>query len=163
MQKRSIAAGAAAAVAARMALPHIIRAKLNRDLTRLNAGDYRPLLAGFADDAVLHFNEGPHRWSGSHVGKDGIERFLKNFVAAGLCGEFGRLWISGPPWAFELCVRFDDTAHAGDGERIYANRAVLWARTRWGKIVEQRDFYEDTSRLRDLDVKLAELGVPVAE
>lgn len=163
MQTRSLVAGAAAAVALRAALPHIIRIKLKRDLKSLNAGDHRPILNGFADDAVLHFNEGPHRWSGSYVGKDAIERFLRNFVAAGLSGEFGRLWISGPPWALELCVRFDDTAHAPGGEQIYANRAVLWARTRWGKIVEQRDFYVDTRRIADLDAKLDELGVPVAD
>lgn len=162
MHKRSLLAGAAAVVAVRAALPHIILAKLNRDLQRLNAGDYHPLLAGIADNAVLHFNVGSHRWSGPHVGKAGIERFLKNFVAAGLQGKFGRLWISGPPWAFELCVRFDDAAYAPDGEQIYANRNVLWARTRWGKIVEQQDFYEDTSRILELDDKLNELGVPVA-
>lgn len=88
--------------------------------------------------------------------------FLRNFVPAGLRGELGRLWISGPPWALELCVRFDDKAQAPDGEEIYANRTVLWMRTRWGKIVEQRDFCEDTSRILDLDAKLHELGVPVA-
>jgi ketosteroid isomerase-like protein len=134
--------------------------KLRRDVNRLNDGDHQPLLAGFADDAVLHFNEGRHRFSGTHVGKADIECFLKNFVAAGLHGELGRLWISGPPWALEICVRFDDTAHAADGEQIYANRTVLWARTRWGKIVEQRDFYEDTSRIVDLEATLQELGIP---
>ena len=32
------------------------------------------------------------------------------------------------------------------------------SRTRWGKIVEHEDFYEDTARLVALDQKLRELG-----
>jgi ketosteroid isomerase-like protein len=159
--KLSLLTGAAAAVAARAVLPHLMLVKLRRDVTRLNAGDYQPVLAGFTDDAVLHFNAGPHRWSGDFVGKPEIERFLKNFVAAGLHGELGRMWISGPPWALELCVRFNDKAHGPDGEQIYANRTVLWARTRWGRIVEQRDYYEDTGRIVELDTKLDQLGIGV--
>jgi len=160
MHKRSILVGAAIAVTVRASLPVLLRAQLRSALKRLNTGDYEPLLDGFTDDAVLYFNEGPHRWSGPHVGRDGIERFLKNFVTARLEGEVGRVWMSGPPWALQICVRFDDKARAPDGEQIYANRAVLWARTRWGKVVEQHDFFEDTGRIRDLEAKLDELGVP---
>ncbi len=108
----------------------------------------------------MHLNAGPHRWSGDFVGKPKIERFLKNFVAAGLRGELGRLWTSGPPWALAVCVHFNDEAHGPDGEQIYANRTVLWARTRWGRIVEQRDYYEDTGRILELDSKLHRLGIP---
>lgn len=154
----SVLTGVATAIAIRAAMPHLIKAKLNRDLARLNEGDYGRLLAGFADDAVLHFNNGDHRWAGSHRGKAAIEAFLREFVAAGLHGKLGRLWLSGPPWAMELCVRFDDEAHAANGEQIYANRTVLWVSTRWGRIVEQRDFYEDTQRIVDLEAKLVELG-----
>ena len=161
MHKLSFVAGAAMAVAVRATLPHLVVLKLKRDVNRLNHGDYQPLLAGFAPDAVLHFHEGQHRWSGSHAGRAAIERFLRNTAAAGLQGELGRLWISGPPWALEICVRFDDTGHAPDGEQIYANRTVIWARTRWGKIIEQRDFYEDTNRILDFETKLQELDIPI--
>ncbi|WP_121254080.1 nuclear transport factor 2 family protein [Nocardioides ferulae] len=156
----SLLTGAAVAVAARAAVPALIRAKLNGDVVRLGRGDYGPLLAGYAEDATLHFHEGDHRWEGTYRGKAAIEVFLKNFVAAGLTGEIGRVWVSGPPWAMEMCVRFDDAAHAPTGEQIYANRTVLWVRTRWGRIVEQRDFYEDTQRILDLDARLTEMGVP---
>ncbi len=61
----------------------------------------------------------------------------------------------------EICVRFDDTARAPNGEQIYANRTVIWARTRWGKIIEQRDFYEETGRILDFDTELRELDIPV--
>lgn len=150
---------AGAVLAARAALLHVVRLKLRHGVERLNAGDHRALLAGFADDAVLHFHEGAHRWSGTHVGTDAIERFLQDFVGAGLHGELGRTWFSGPPRALQLCVRFDDEAHGPNGEEIYANRIVIWARTRWGKIVEQRDFYEDTARITDLEARLQDLGV----
>jgi hypothetical protein len=152
-----IAIGVAAAVGARAAFARAVLAKLRRDVTRLNDGDYRPLLAGYDGDAVLYFNEGDHRWSGEHRGRSGIERFLSSFAAAGLTGEINALWLAGPPWAMTILVRFDDKADGPDGERIYENRTVLWARTSWGRIVEQRDFYEDTRRISDFDRRLREI------
>jgi ketosteroid isomerase-like protein len=134
--------------------------KLRRDVRALNAGDYAPLLAGYADDAVLRFNEGEHRWAGEHRGKPAIERFLREFVAAGLQGEIVDLFFGGSPWRMTLLVRFDDHARApGGGEVIYRNRTVLVARMRWGRIVWQEDFYEDTERIGALDARLSELGV----
>lgn len=41
-----------------------------------------------------------------------------------------------------------------------SNRTVLLARTRWGRIVRQEDFYEDSLRIERLERRLAELGVP---
>ena len=163
IHKPSLIAGAGAAIAARALLPRLALLKLRRDLGRLNDGDYQPLLAGFADDAVLRFNEGPHRWSGDHRGKPAIELFLREFTAAGLKGEIRDLWIGGPPWALTLIARFDDRATGPAGEELYANRVVIVARTRWGKIVEQDDFYMDTARILAFEEKLQSLGMrPVA-
>jgi ketosteroid isomerase-like protein len=154
------AAGALGAVLARSLVVRLALLKLRRDVRALNAGDYRPLLAGYADDAVLRFNEGEHRWAGEHRGKPAIERFLREFVAAGLQGEVVDLFIAGPPWRMTLLVRFDDQARApGGGEVIYRNRTVLVARARWGRITWQEDFYEDTERIGALDARLSELGV----
>lgn len=62
-----------------------------------------------------------------------------------------------------MLVRFDDFATGPDGEGLYENSTVLWVRTRWGKIVEQRDFYEDTGRIDEFEQRLQELGIePVA-
>jgi ketosteroid isomerase-like protein len=155
-------AGALGALAARRLLGGAIMIKLRRGVRALNAGDYRPLLASFADDAVLQFNEGEHRWSGEYRGKAAIERFLRSFVAAGLTGEIGELWIAGAPWRMTLVTRFDDEARAPDGERIYSNSTLLLARTRWGKIVFQQDFYADTVSIGELDRRLSELGIPPA-
>ena len=163
IDKRSMLLGAGAAIAGRAVLPRLILLKLRRDVRRLNAGDYRPLLAGYDDDAVLRFNQGPHRWSGDYRGKPAIERFLRDFVGAGLTGEVRTVWIGGPPWALTLVARFDDRATGPDGQELYANRVVIVARTRWGKIVEHDDFYVDTARIVAPEEKLQQLGVePVA-
>lgn len=154
-----IAAGALTVIAARRLFAAVLLFKLRRDVRALNAGDYGPLLAGYAEDAVLQFNEGTHRWAGEHRGKPAIEHFLQEFVAARIEGEIVELFFSGPPWRMTLLVRFDDEAHAPGGERIYRNRTFLLARTRWGKIVSQEDFYEDTERIGALDARLTELGL----
>ena len=153
------AAGAAGAFGARALLVRGLLAKFRRDLARLNAGDYQPLLNAYADDAVLVFNDGDHRWAGEHRGKAAIERFLQEFVAAGIQGELGDGWIGGPPWALTMVVRFDDGATGPDGEQLYRNRVVVIVRTRWGKIVRHDDFYEDTGRIVRLEEGLNRLGI----
>jgi ketosteroid isomerase-like protein len=158
--RSGLLAGVALALAARRLLDRVLLFKLRRDISRLNVGDYEPLLAGFADDAVIRFNEGPHRFSGTHRGRAAIELLLRNFTNAGIQGEIRAIWRSGPPWAMTLMVRFDDGATGADGEQLYANRTVLLARTRWGRIVEQEDFYEDTARIDAFDRRLTELGIP---
>jgi ketosteroid isomerase-like protein len=159
--KRSLSA-AVLALAARGLMVRLLRAKLNRDVDALNRGDYGPVLANFAPDAVLHFNEGDHRWAGEHRGKGEIERFLRNFVAAGLRGQINELAVAGPPWRMTLVARFDDHAHDPSGREIYRNRTALVARTRWGRIVEQEDFYADTARIGELEASLRERGVAPA-
>ncbi|MQA84442.1 MAG: hypothetical protein GEV03_07430 [Streptosporangiales bacterium] len=152
-------AGCAVATAARAALPHVLLVKLRRDLHALNAGDHRPLLANYADDAVLRFHEGTHRWSGEYRGKPAIERFLRNFTAAGLQGEIRQLYVAGPPWRMTLIARFDDHATGPDGQQLYRNRTVLLVRSRWGRIVHHEDFYEDTERIQTLETRLRSLGI----
>jgi ketosteroid isomerase-like protein len=135
---------------------------LRRDLRAVNAGDHRPLLAGYADDAVLRFNDGDHRWAGEHRGREAIERFLRNFVAAGRRGERRELFTQGPPRRMALVVPFDDRALGSEGEELYRNRTVLAIRTRWGRIVEHEDLYEDTERIEAFERRLRALGVEPA-
>jgi ketosteroid isomerase-like protein len=161
--RRGFLLGIAAAAGGRALLHRVLLWQFARNVASLNAGDYRPLLANYAQDAVLHFNDGEHRWAGEHRGKDAIERFLQEFVGAGLQGELKGLWISGPPWALTIAARFDDQATAADGQPLYANRVAMVIRTRWGRIVEHEDFYEDTGRILALERALSERGVqPVA-
>jgi ketosteroid isomerase-like protein len=155
--------GAAATIAARPLLVRILLRKFQRDVRALNRGDYRSLLSAFAEDAVLRFNDGEHRWAGEHRGKAAIERFLRDFVAAGIEGEIVELFVAGPPWRMTLLARFDDHAHDPAGAEIYRNRTVLLARTRWGRIVCQEDFFEDSARIAVFERRLVELGVPAAD
>jgi len=153
-----LTAGAAGAVAARRLLARVLLFKFRRDIAALNAGDYQPVLSSYAEDAVLRFNEGPHRWAGEHRGKPAIASFLQSFVDAGIQGEITELFISGPPWRMTLLARFDDHATDPAGEEIYSNCTVLLARTRWGRIVRQEDFYEDTQAINTFETRLSELG-----
>ncbi len=158
-----IALGAAGALAARAFLVRALLFQFRHDVAALNAGDYEPTLANYADDAVLRFNDGPHRWAGEHRGKPAIARFLRNFVSAGLQGQITELLIAGAPWRMTAIARFDDHAHDPDGKQVYRNRTVLLIRTRWGRIVHHEDFYEDTGRILDLDAHLSERGVQPSE
>jgi ketosteroid isomerase-like protein len=159
MQPKSMFAGAALAIAGRALMPQLLKVKFGRDVRKLNAGEHSTLLSAYADDAVLHFNDGDHRWAGDWVGKPAIDRFLKNFTAAKVQGEIKHVAVTGPPWALTMLVRFDDHADGPDGTRLYDNRTVLVMRTKWGKIVDHEDFYVDTSAIEAFDRKLTELGV----
>lgn len=152
--------GAALGLGARALLPRLLLLRFKPDVAKLNAGDHTSLLDAYSDDFVLHFNEGPHRWSGDWVGKAGMDRFLQNFTAAGIQGEIKSIATSGPLWALTMWVRFDDHADAPDGTRVYDNHTVLVLRTRWGKVVEQHDYYADTAAILALENHLEELGVP---
>lgn len=159
MKLRNLLVGAALAFAARAALPRLLLLKFAPAVAKLNEGDYKPLLDNYADDFVLHFHEGPHRWSGDWVGKAGFDAFMRNFTDAGIQGEIRQIATSGPLWALTMWARFDDYADAPDGTRLYENSAVLVLRTRWFKVVEQHDFYVDTERITAFEGKLAERGV----
>jgi ketosteroid isomerase-like protein len=155
----NLLAGAALALGARALLPRLLLLRFSGDVARLNAGDHKGLLGNYADDFVLHFHDGPHRWAGDWVGKAGMDSFLQNFTAAGIQGEIKSITTSGPLWALTMWVRFDDHADAPDGTRIYENHTVLVLRTRWGKVIEQFDYFADTAAIVALDRKLEELGV----
>lgn len=130
-----------------------VRRMVRRNLAALNQGAIDPLLAGYAPDAVLIF-PGSSSWAGEHRGRAAIEAFLRRFVDAGLTGEPHEILVNGPPWRTIICVLFTDPAHDESGAVVYENRAVLFARAVWGKIVYQED-YEDTVKAEQFDRYLA--------
>ena len=152
------AGGVAAALGARLLLRRLLLTALRRSVRLLNLGDYRPMLARYADDAVLRFPDGDHRFAGEHRGRAAIERFLQQFTEVGLQGEVREVVTTGPPWRMTAFVRFDDRACDRDGAQLYANRAVLVLRTRRGRIVEHADYFEDTARIEELEQRLRALG-----
>ena len=127
----------------------LIRWMIRRNVRALNAGNAGPLAAGYSDDAVLVF-PGNSSWGGEHRGKAAIGAFLERFVASGLTGQVHDILINGPPWNTTVAVLFTDQAHGPAGDRVYENRAVLFARARWGKIYYQEDF-EDTHKVEAFD------------
>jgi ketosteroid isomerase-like protein len=155
-QLPAVLGAAALTLSARALFTRLLLLKLRRDVRALNAGDIQPLLSGFAEDAVLRFNEGEHRWAGEHRGKDAIARFLQSFVDSGLRGHVTELFVAGPVWRLTLIARFDDRALDPSGTEIYRNRTILLARARWGRVVSQEDFYEDTRRIISLERQLRE-------
>jgi hypothetical protein len=74
----------------------VLKQKFDADVAKLNAGDHTSLLDAYADNFVLHFHDGPHRWAGDWVGKTGMDRFLRNFVAARIQGTIHEIATSGP-------------------------------------------------------------------
>ena len=126
-----------------------IRRQIRRNIEALNRGDPEPLLQGYAADAVLLF-PGESSWGGEHRGRAAIEAFLRRFVATGLTGEAEDVLVNGPPWRTRIAVVFADRAEDRAGREVYANRAVLYATARWGKITRQEDF-EDTHRVEAFD------------
>ncbi len=154
-----LALGFGILVCLRIALRRAVLAKLRRDVAALGRGDHRPLLKGYAEDAVLVFTEGDHRWSGTHRGREEIGAFLEGFVQCGLEGEITDLWMGGRPWALTVLVGFDDHADDAEGRRVYENHTILKCRTRWGKIVHQEDFYFDTVRMVAFDRNLTARGL----
>ena len=131
-----------------------VRWMIRRNVEALRRGDPGPLLAGYADDAVLVF-PGPSSWGGEYRGKEAIAGFLQRFLEDGLVGETHDILVNGPPWRTTVAVFFTATARDGSGEVVYDNRAILFARARWGRIFYQEDF-EDTHKSEAFDRYLAE-------
>ena len=130
----------------------LIRSRIRRSVQALSDGDPGPLLAGFADDAVLVF-PGTSTWAGEYRGKRSIEGFLRRFLDAGLVGETHDIVVNGPPWRTTVCVLFVDRAADVDGEVVYENRVMFLVRAVWGKVVYQEDFL-DTQRVTAFDAYL---------
>jgi ketosteroid isomerase-like protein len=135
-----------------------VRFMIRRSVRRINAGDIRPTLNSFADDATLVF-PGDHSWGGEYKGKPAIEGFLRRFVGAGLQIVPEEIVVAGLPWNTRVCMRFTNEARDPDsGAVVYANRGIIYARAVWGKITYQED-YEDTQRVVEFDSYLAARGL----
>ena len=130
---------------------------LKRNIAKLNAGDYGPVLAMFTDDAALAFPgdngfarqfrpvEKGRSAHVSHRGKAEIEGFLCQYVANGMQMQIDDVLMGGPPWNLRIAARVRAWSPASDGTDRYNNRAVMYIVTRWGKIREHED-YEDSER-----------------
>jgi ketosteroid isomerase-like protein len=130
-----------------------VRTMLHRNASAFLAGDPGPLLKMYAEDAVLEF-PGESSWGPEYRGRAEIEGFLRRFLASGLTGTIGHVWISGPPWATRIAAEFDDWANDTGGTRIYENRSVIVLQTRFGRVIRER-VYEDAQKVATFDEILA--------
>jgi ketosteroid isomerase-like protein len=146
---RRAALVALALPAAQAAYAAVYRAQLRRTVPKLMAGDIDAFLKFYADDATLTF-PGDNSWGPVYRGKDEIRAFLERFLRVGLQGELHEIVVNGPPWDTTVAVRFTDRAEAPDGTRVYENRAMVFIKARWGKVVSE-EIYEDTERVAAFD------------
>jgi ketosteroid isomerase-like protein len=116
---------------------------------RLNAGDPRPTLMLDANDVELTF-PGEHSWSGVHSGKPAVRAWLERFCRTGLQIFPDEVLAHGWPWRTTICVRGRVQLDAPGGERVYANRYVIWGQLRWGRM-RRYEVYEDTQKAKALD------------
>ena len=147
-----------------------VRHMIRRSIGKLNAGDYGPGLAMFAPDGDLCF-PGDNSWSNqyrtaqskttsrgseqvvTHRGRAEIEGFLQRYVSTGMHMVVEDILVNGPPWNTRAAARVHHWAEDADGRTIYANRAVLYVNTKWGRIIRQED-YEDTQIVAAFDPQL---------
>jgi ketosteroid isomerase-like protein len=156
MARRSLTPALLAALAG-AAVPPLyaasVRALLRRTAKRFMAGEVDAYLRLYSDDVRMIF-PGEHSWGREYRGKDEVEGFLRRFLAAGLQGETHEILVNGPPWNTAVCVRFTDEARSPEGAVVYTNRAVLFIRAVWGKVVFV-EVYEDTQKVLAFDDYLA--------
>ncbi len=130
---------------------------LIRNMARLRAGDYRPLLRLDAKDVRFRF-PGGSSWAAELHGRDALERWLQRFVESGIQIFPDEVVVQGPPWRMTLCVRGTDHLDDPSGERVYDNRYVIWGHLVWGRLVDY-EVYEDTERSAALDRWMQTHGV----
>ena len=126
---------------------------LSRNMARVRAGDYQPLLRLDAKDVRFRF-PGDSSWATELQGKEELERWLQRFVRAGIQIFPDEVVAKGPPWNMTLCVRGTDWLKNAEGETVYENRYVIWGRMSWG-LLKEYEVYEDTQKSLALDEYLA--------
>jgi len=154
---RRALAGAAAAAALPALRNLAARALLQRNLARLRAGDYGPVLRFDSRDVHLSF-PGDSSWAGDFHGKQQLEPWLQRFVRVGLQIHADEIVVSGPPWRTTVCIRGHDHLSGDNGEQVYENRYVIWGRLAWG-LLRDYEVYEDTQKSAALDDYLAAHGL----
>src|SRR5215469_7666957 len=131
----------------------ITRLMIRRALRHHQAGDVDALLKFYAKDVRFIF-PGKNSWAGEFQGKEAVRAWLRRFHCAGLKIEPHEIVVGGPPWNMTVCIRITDRAKDLNGTVVYQNRAVLFGKVRWGKIVFY-EVYEDTEKVQALDEYLA--------
>jgi len=132
---------------------YIVKRIIRRALRHHQAGNVDALLKFYAADVTFVF-PGKSSWAGEFHGQEAIASWLRRFHSAGLKLQVHEILAGGPPWNTTVCIRITDQAAGSNGGVVYENRAVLFGKVRWGKIVFY-EVYEDTQKVAELDQYLA--------
>jgi ketosteroid isomerase-like protein len=119
-------------------------------------GDIAPTLRMDAHDVRFRF-PGNNSWATELEGKEELERWLRRFADVGLQISPDEVVLKGFPWRQTVCIRGTDYLDSPAGERVYANRYVIWGHLRWG-LLREYEVYEDTEKSRELDRYLVSIG-----
>jgi ketosteroid isomerase-like protein len=123
---------------------------LTHNMRALNAGDPTPTLRLEAADVRFRF-PGSSSWAADLHGRDEVGAWLDDMVAAGVQHSYDEVVVAGPPWRMTLALRGHDWIDDANGEQSeYANRYVIWAVLRWGRVTDY-EVYEDTEKALELD------------
>ncbi len=132
-----------------MVLSWFAKQLLTRVMARTRAGDIRPTLA--LDHADVRFTfPGDSSWSGTFNGKESVRRWLQRLTQVGLKTFPEEVVAVGFPWNTTICIRGHDHLRSPEGETVYENRFVIWAKLKWGR-VRDYEVYEDTQKAKALD------------
>lgn len=131
----------------------LARQLVRRSLRYHKARDVDGLLKGYADDVHFVF-PGNNSWAIDTRGKAEIRKWLERFHGVGLVLDVHDILVAGPPWNTRACLVFTDHAKDPSGNVVYENRGVIYAKARWGKIVDYTVF-EDTEKVAEFDRYLA--------
>jgi ketosteroid isomerase-like protein len=134
-------------------LSWVVKKLISWVMARNRAGDIRATLALDAPDLTFVF-PGSNTWSGTFLGRDAHRQWLERLVRTGIKTDVEEVVAAGFPWRMTASIRGRSWWDSPDGERIYANRYVIWAKLRWGRLQEY-EVYEDTQKAQALDDYLA--------
>ena len=104
-------------------------------MSRTREGDIRPTVALDEPDMSFVF-PGRNSWSGAYQGRESHRRWLERLVRVGVKTDVDEVVAGGPPWNMTASIRGRSWWDNPAGERIYDNRYVIWAKLRWGRVVE---------------------------
>jgi hypothetical protein len=126
---------------------------LSRNMARLRAGDYRPLLQMDASDVRFRF-PGDSTFATELQGKAELERWLQRFTSLGLQIYPDQVIAQGFPWNTTVVIRGTVHLKTPSGDTVYENRYVIWGKVAWG-LMRIYEVYEDTQKSAALDQYLA--------
>jgi ketosteroid isomerase-like protein len=114
-------------------------------------GDCELVLRLMAPDVRFIF-PGTSSFAADTTGKEGIERWLRRFVAMHPHYEILDVTVSGPPWNTRLGIRMRDRI----GED-YTNEGMHYMIMRWGRVCYDRVFI-DTEAVAAFEIRHPELA-----